>query len=39
MFSVLALDGRMFYFTNTATIKQLLEVTLIEIKAQKGRKK
>jgi hypothetical protein len=33
------LDGRMFYFTCAATIRQLLEVPLKEIKIQKGKEK
>jgi hypothetical protein len=32
-------DRRMFYFTTAATIKQLLEVRLKEIKVEKKRKK
>jgi hypothetical protein len=35
-FSVMALDVIMFYFTNAATIKKLLEVLLQETKVRKG---
>jgi hypothetical protein len=32
----MTLDGRMFYFTNAAVIRQLLEDLLKEIRVQKG---
>jgi hypothetical protein len=34
--SVMMPDGRMFYFTSTATIRQLLEALLKETKEQNG---
>jgi hypothetical protein len=37
-YSVITLDGRMFYFTGTCTIKQLLEIILNEIKLRKNKK-
>jgi hypothetical protein len=35
MFSVMILNGRMFSFTSAATIRQLLQILLKEIKVRK----